>query len=222
MSGARMPHVALINPNTSSATTERMLAIARAHGSPSLEITGLTAQFGVSLITNAAELAVASDAVVDLARDLDPSVDAVIVAAFGDPGLDRLRKLHPMPIVGIGEASLLEAAAGGRRFAVVTTTPDLEASIDQMVAELHLADGYAGVVLTREEPRALMLLPDRLETALAAAITTAISVHGVDVVIIGGGPLAAAAKALTGYFSIPIIEPIPAAVRWISRDIAVG
>ncbi len=105
---------------------------------------------------------------------------------------------------------------------VVTTTPDLEASIDQMVAELHLADGYAGVVLTREEPRALMLLPDRLETALAAAITTAISVHGVDVVIIGGGPLAAAAKALTGYFSIPIIEPIPAAVRWISRDIAVG
>ncbi|WP_204275490.1 hypothetical protein, partial [Enterobacter hormaechei] len=52
----------LINPNTNAATTEAMVAIAR--GSMTrIAIDGMTAPFGVPLITNAAELTTAAEAV---------------------------------------------------------------------------------------------------------------------------------------------------------------
>ena len=53
----------------------------------------------------------------------------------------------------------------------------------------------------------------RLEAALADAVRLAITVDHAQAVIIGGGPLARAARALASQFDVPIIEPIPAAVQ---------
>ena len=138
-----------------------------------------------------------------------------IVSAFGDPGLAELRRALAVPVAGIGEASILEAGSGGRRFAVVTTTPELVSSIDAKVARLGLGASYAGVVLTKGEPIALTADAPRLETTLGAAIKDAIIDRRIEAVVIGGGPLAVAARALAPRFQIPIVEPIPAAVRWL-------
>ena len=64
----------------------------------------------------------------------------MIVAAFGDPGADRLAMRLSHPVIGIGEAAIRAAGRNGRRFAIVTTTPRLEASIRTRVDEL----GYRG------------------------------------------------------------------------------
>ena len=51
-------------------------------------------------------------------------------------------------------------------------------------------------------------------------VTNLITEDFADAVIIGGGPLASAAKDLKQFFDIPIIEPIPEAVRYLSRMIS--
>ena len=217
-----MRHVVVINPNTSASATGRMLEIARASADPRVVFSGLTAEFGAQLITDEPQLEQARRAVLALLDDVAPESAGVVVAAFGDPGLEDLRRALSIPVAGIGEAGLLAAAAGGRRFAVVTTTPGLVASIGAKVARLGLASRYAGTFLTAGDAVAIMADAASLESALAAAIMQAIGDGGADAVVIGGGPLAAAARALAPRFPIPIVEPIPAAIRWLEREWLIG
>jgi Asp/Glu/hydantoin racemase len=204
----------LVNPNTSPATTEAMLQIAR-QAAPSRDIAGLTAPFGAALITGEAALEEAARAVTSLAPLLGES-DGVIVAAFGDPGLTALRARLAVPVTGIAEAGMAEAALGGRRFAVVTTTPELVAAIARTSASYGHAGQFAGTHLTPGDPLDVMADPRRLVEALDAACRRAIQ-DGAEAIVIGGGPLAVAARALAGRLDVDLVEPVPAAVRLALR-----
>ena len=180
---------------------------------PAAKIIGVTARLGPPMILTADELAAAAPEVVALGLAEAPNVDGIIVGAFGDPGLAALREQINLPVVGIAEASMLEAAEGGRRFGVATTTPALIELIAARARELGLAHLYAGIRLTSGDPLALVADPERLVDALAEAVRQSIRRDGAEAVIIGGGPLGQAAIALAPRFTTPIIAPIPAAVR---------
>jgi Asp/Glu/hydantoin racemase len=59
--------------------------------------------------------------------------------------------------------------------------------------------------------------PARLRAALAAAVQACITQDGAEAVIIGGGPLGEAAREIQPMFTVPVIAPIPSAVRRIIR-----
>jgi Asp/Glu/hydantoin racemase len=219
-----MIRIALINPNTDVAVTDRMLSICRAAAPLDVEFVGLTAATGASVITNEAQLAAARLAVLQLVPRLHDGFHGAIVAAFGDPALAELSAELEIPVVGIGETSLREAARDGRRFCVVTTTPDLADSIGRAAAALGLAERFAGVVLTESDALAVASQPDRLLRELEAAIERAVDERKVSAVVIGGGPLAAAARSLAVRKSVVVIEPVPLAasriVDWIGERLA--
>lgn len=199
----------LVNANTSVETTAAMVAIAtEAAGEP---VQGLTARFGAPIITDPVALAIAAQAVVALAPDL-AKARAVIVAAFGDPGLHGLRARLSCPVTGLAEAGMAEAARISPRFAVVTTTPDLVGAIAARAASEGHAD-FAGTWVTPGDPATVMADPARLIAALATACQRAIAEGGAGAIVIGGGPLAVAARALAGSLPVPLVEPVPAAVR---------
>jgi allantoin racemase len=205
--------LALVNPNTSASTTAMMVDIARA-AAPGVEIEGLTAQFGEPLITTPAALVVAADAVQALAPELlERQPDGVIISAFGDPALQRLRDMLSCPVTGIAEAAMAEAAQEGRRFAVVTTTPDLAETIRDAAQTYGRGRLFVGIALTESDPVRLMADPARLELELVAACQVAVADLRAQAIVIGGGPLALAARQLRSRVEVPIIEPIPAAVR---------
>ena len=202
--------IALINPNTSAATTASMLRIAKEAAGTGIRIEGLTVPFGAPLITTPAALARATEAVVALAPQLH-AARAVLIAAFGDPGLPALRDLLAVPVTGLAEAGMREAAQGGRRFAVVTTTPDLRDGIaETAVAYGH--DRFLGTWTTPGDPVTLTSDAAALATALAAACDRAADA-GAEAIVIGGGPLAEAARRIAPTSPVPLIEPLPAAVR---------
>ena len=202
--------IALVNPNTSAATTASMLRIAKDTAGPGIRIKGLTAPFGAPLITTPAALARAAEAVVALAPQLREA-QAVLIAAFGDPGLSALRDLLAVPVTGLAEAGMHEAAQGGWRFAVVTTTPELRGSI-AATAVAHGHDRFLGTWTTPGDPVALASDAAALAAALAAACARAADA-GAEAIVIGGGPLAEAARQLAPTSPVPLIEPLPAAVR---------
>ncbi len=202
----------VVNPNTDRATTAAMRRIAAEAAPAGVVVEGLTVVRGAALITDPAALALAAEAVVeaeDAIRARAP--DAVIVAAFGDPGRARLAERLALPVVGIGEAGMRAGAAGGRRFAVVTTTPDLVGSITAMAEELGLAGQFAGVALTEGDAAAVTRDATLLPRALEQAGRRAIADWGVSALVIGGGPLAEAARGLA-LAGVAIVEPVPAAV----------
>lgn len=177
-------------------------------------VVGATALRGSTLIDDEEKLATSAEAVVEVALALDLSkYSGVIVSAFGDPGLEALRRSSPVPVTGIAEAGIIEAAQNGRRFSIVTTTPQLSSAINKRVIHYGYGDLYTGLRLTAGHPADIMKDPVLLEASLARACEAAISQDGAEAIVIGGGPLAVSAVSLRSRFSIPIIEPVPAAVR---------
>jgi Asp/Glu/hydantoin racemase len=172
------------------------------------------------MIVSAEALEAAAAEVEEIARTHRASPDGIIVAAFGDPGLAGIRAAMKLPAVGIGESSMLEAAAGGRRFGVATTTPLLKSKIDALPEALGLRSRYTGTRFAEGDPQELMRDPAQLRAALAGAVEACIAKDGAEAVIIGGGPLGEAACELQPMFTVPVVAPIPSAVRRIIRLVA--
>jgi allantoin racemase len=209
-----------VNPNTSTATTALMLARARDVAPAGLIIDGLTVPAGVALITDRAGLAVAESQVVSLRPQL--TGQGVIVAAFGDPGAVYLRAILKVPVIGIGEAAIRAAAAGGRRFSIVTTTPRLRPDIRARAIACGVEDCLASIRITEADPVALTNDPVRLEAALQDLVDRCIAEDGAEAIVIGGGPLAAAARAIAARTVVAIVEPVPAAVAWMTARLGLG
>lgn len=221
--------IALVNPNTKAATTAMMVEIAGEAAAgltigQNLSVQGYTVATGPEMIMSMEELSQAGtavDTVVCSLRGGVPDVpDALIVSAYGDPGLESAERYFPGRAFGIGTASMREAGDGGRRFAVATTTPGLVPAIDGLVQRTGLASCYAGVFLTRTGPFELAADPDRQRDELADVVAAAIRIGGADAVIIGGGPLARSARQLASGFQASLIEPIPAAVKAAAAALA--
>ena len=86
-----MPTILLINPNASEATTTMMADIAQRSAPAQWQILPRTAGRGPSMIVNATELAQAALEVEDCWREAPSDCAGIIISAFGDPGLERLR-----------------------------------------------------------------------------------------------------------------------------------
>lgn len=203
----------LINPNSNAATTLAMLSIAR-RVLP--EMNGWTAPVGPRMILDDAALAQAARVVGDAAL---PPASGVMVSAFGDPGRAALAARLDCPVVGIGAEAARAAGQGGRRFAVVTTTPGLRNSIDRLMR--RAGGDYLGTYITDGDALALMGLPDALDAALHDGILRAAD-DGAEAAIIGGGPLGAAADRLMARSPIPLVAPIPEAAAALGRLMARG
>jgi Asp/Glu/hydantoin racemase len=165
------------------------------------------------MIVTAEQLAAAASEVIEIGIREAPEVSGIVIGAFGDPGLEQLRGSVAIPVVGICEASMLEAAADGRRFGVATVTPDLAVPIEGRVRDLSLLHLYTGIRLTLTDPIALAADPARLQESLGRAVAECFELDHAEAVIIGGGPLGQAAIGLAPWFGRPVIAPIPAAMR---------
>jgi len=207
------PHILLINPNSSQATSDMMHAIASRAVAGRVGLKTVTASRNSGMIVTPEQLAASAAQVVELGSDHGRECAGIIVSAFGDPGLAELRRKVAVPVVGICEASMIEASQGGRRFGVATSTPELIEAIDQRAHDLGLAHLYTGIRCTAGDPVALASDPALLREALAGAVRACIDEDGADAVIIGGGPLGEAAEALRARFDQPVLGPIPCAVE---------
>lgn len=207
----------LINPNSSETTTAMMVGIARRDAS-GWNIEGQSASLGPAMITNEEELTASAREVLRLGLEAARRADVagIIVAAFGDPGLYELRARCDLPVVGLCESSMEEAAARVQRFAVATTTPLLAEAITREGAKQGYGDRFIGVTLTREAPLHLAADPEAQTRALGEAVEAAAGA-GAEAVIIGGGPLGESAAALSATCRTPVIAPIGSAVRKLVR-----
>lgn len=212
--------VLLINPNTSAATTAMMAALARAALPQALALRSATAARGAPMITSDAELATAVDEVLAIGLREARGVAAIVVAAFGDPALALLRARVAVPVVGIGEASMQEAASGGRRFGVATTTPGLADAISEAVARLGLSAQFSGTRIPPDDPLRLAADPGLQDRLLGEAVRACVEEDGAQAVVIGGGPLAQSAERLAGRFGVPVISPVAAAMRCVAALLA--
>lgn len=180
-----MKKLAVLNPNTTRSMTDAVVAEAMQHVAVGTEVVGMTAAEGCAVIDSRASYAIGARTALAMLRDVPADADAVLLACFGDPGLQELRRAATVPVVGLAEAVIAEAQGAGQRFAIITAGADWVAMLREYVsacgAAALLVDVYAlagnGKEL-RENPEFFRAEVLRRSTAAADAGATNLILGG--------------------------------------------
>ena len=204
--------ILLLNPNMSQEMTNNMAAIARTAVGERAEIIPITAKRGFPYIASRAEAQIAGGLVLEMIAEHARDVDAVVIAAFGDPGLAGARELFDLPVVGMAEAAVVTAALLGETFAVVTFSPLMTLWYSDCVYATGLGGRLKGVFTPKAPPARLSDVQTEIREDLIEMATTAARQHHADVIILGGAPLAGLAPQIASQVPAIIIDPIISAV----------
>lgn len=203
----------LINPNISESVTALIEAEARRTASPGTTLTAVTATFGVAYIETRFEALVGGYAAACLAGEHAAGHDAVIVAAFGDPGLPALREAVPVPVVGMTESALATACLLGARFSIVAISRRIVGWYHDTVQACGVADRLAGLRFLDAPLRDPGTVQADHEAALEALCRRCVDEDGADVVILAGAPLAGLARGIRDRVPVPLVDGVSSAVR---------
>lgn len=201
----------LVNPNMTVAMTDSMAAIARQVAGDRAEIVSVTAPRGFPYIASRAEAQIAGGITLEMIAENLEGIDAVIVAAFGDPGLAGAREIFDLPVVGMAEASVLSAAMLGDRFSIVTFSPVMSRWYSDCVMATGLGARFTGVRTPSGHAADVLAAREAQRADLVALAREAALLDGADVVILGGAPLAGLAPEIAGEVPAIVLDPIATA-----------
>ena len=140
--------VLIINPNTTAAMTVHVAAQLGLHLKAGTQILQRTAAQGASVIaTQQAFDTGAQTACAVLSQAVDEGLvfDKVLLACFGDPGLEAMRTITSAPIIGLAQACMQVAKQMNKPYAVVTAGAAWEAILLQRFRQWGQSDLFKGV-----------------------------------------------------------------------------
>jgi Asp/Glu/hydantoin racemase len=212
----------LINPNISESVSAliRDEALRSASSGTSVEV--VTARAGVAYIETRFEAMLGAHAAAQLAAEHHARHDAVIVAAFGDPGLAALREVLPCPVTGLTEAALATACLAGQRFSIVAISQRIRAWYAETVHAYRLEGRLASIRgLDEALPDIGAVQTDQGERLVRLA-ERCVAEDGADAIVLAGAPLAGLARGIRHRLPVPVIDGVSSAVRHAETLLALG
>ncbi len=203
----------VINPNISHSVSELIHAEARRSASAGTQITMLTAPLGVAYIETRFEAMIGAYASAVLAAEHHADHDAVILAAFGDPGLAALREALPIPVLGLTESALASACLLGHRFSIVAISQRIQAWYRETVDANGLLARLASIRALDRPLASIGSVQDDHAPALLGLCESCVRQDGADVIILAGAPLAGLARSLRDQLPVPVVDGVSSAVR---------
>ncbi len=203
----------LVNPNISHSVSDLIAAQARRSAGEAARIEVLTAPFGVAYIETRFEALIGAYAAAQLAAEHHASFDAVIIAAFGDPGVTALREVLPVPVTGLTEAALLAAQSLGQRISIIAISHRIQAWYREVVRAYGFESRLASIRSLEQPLQRIDSVQHDHGPALQALVEQAVREDGADVIVLAGAPLAGLARGLQGRVTVPLVDGVDSAVR---------
>ena len=205
--------ILLYNPNTSESITNTLYDTAKLVVSEGTTLVPMTAKKGFPYISTKVEAQITGTLVLEKIAEIHSQYDAIIIAAFGDPGLIPAKTLFNLPIIGLGEAAMLSACLFGKKFSIISFTNAMASWYEESVEVLGLQSRYAGF----RAIDGVNLTIDKIEKgpkkSLIESAKPAINREGGGVVIFAGAPLSGFKKIVQKEISVPVIDCAEAAVK---------
>jgi allantoin racemase len=204
----------LVNPNTTESMTDAIAAGAASVARPGTVVEAVNPPFGPASIENddderrcvpglLAQLTAAQQ------RPAETRPDAFVIACFGDPGLERARRLTGRPVLGIAQAAMHAAALAAGTFSVVTS---MSATVPRgwELAKTYTPAACLGVhacdipvLRIDSDPTTLQPIGALCEQALAA--------DGSRSIVLGCAAMARFAEPLRRRLGVPVLDGVAAA-----------
>jgi allantoin racemase len=135
--------------------------------------------------------------------------DGVILGCFGDPGLDALREVVSIPVVGPGEAAMHVASMLGRRFAIITVTESVVPSLERLARILGLDHKMASVRAVNIPVLELRRDIEFTMKRMTAESRKAIAEDKADVIVLGCMSMAfmEVTEKMMETLGVPVVNP---------------
>ena len=205
--------ILIVNPNTSRATNVRIRAVAARLVQEYDELEVMSAPSGIELIESAAQSVATIPAVLSVVEQRHAEVDAIIIAAFSDPGLSQARRAASCPVFGISESAMKTAARVADRFAIITLNAELRVAVEVNAAAYGFARQLTGVRILPWSVATVSENPSTYLKAFAEVCAQVVAEDGAGAVIIGGGPLSGIADAIADDLPVPVLDGVRCAVE---------
>jgi allantoin racemase len=203
----------LINPNISDSVSDLIRAEAQRSASADTTIEVLTAPFGVAYIETRFESLIGAYATAQVAAEHYARFDAVVVAAFGDPGLSGLREALPVPVTGLTEAALASAHLLGHRISIIAISQRIQAWYREVVDSYGFGSRLASIRALDRPLSSIGGVQEEHAQALKALAERAVDEDGAEVIVLAGAPLAGLARSLKGQLPVPVVDGVSSAVH---------
>ena len=205
--------ILVINPNTTASMTKKIAAAARAVARLDTEIVATNSQNGPTSIQGFLDVAKCVPGLLEeVSKHTD--VDAIVIACFDDTGLDAVRTLVSVPVLGIGEVAYHAASMIATKFSVITTLSRSVPGLESNLMRYGLAQKCVRVratdipVLKLEEgdPTTLFKIPSEIREA--------IDQDHAEAIVLGCAGMADLMAQLSEEFGLPVIDGVAAGVTF--------
>jgi len=159
------------------------------------------------------------ESVVELERE---GFDAVVPGCFGDPGIDALRELVTIPVLGPGATSMLVAANLGHRFSVVTVLESVVRPLENLARVTGVEPRLASVRQIGIPVLELNADPEATFRRLIDVSRRVVEEDRADVLVLGCGTLSFRAAELQQAVGVPVVNPLQVTLRMAELLVASG
>lgn len=215
--------ILVVNPNSTTSMTDKIVEAARAVAGAGVEIIGRTAHGAPASIEGHRDEAMSLPYLLKAVEEAEAEgVDGIVVACFDDPGIGACRELASGPVLGICEAAVKAASMVATSFSIVTTLPRSVPVIEHLVQRYGLAHQCRRVrsaaipVLALEEPGS------DARQKIRAEILRAIEEDHCEAVVLGCAGMADLTAWLSEETGIPVIDGVSVATRMIEALVGAG
>lgn len=215
--------ILVLNPNTSRLVTEKIEKVIRKVARKDVEVVVDCLKHGPEVLESYYDEARATPYSIEKVQQANrDGFDAVIIAAFCDPGIEALKEISDIPVYGTEEAAFSAALLLGNKFAILTEKKQKESVKAQHVRKLGLESRFAnvralgmGVVEIAEDERKVIDRAIELSRRM-------IDEDKAEVIIMGCASMAGYSAELEEKLQVPILDPVSVAYKMVEGLTEIG
>jgi allantoin racemase len=207
-------HILVINPNTNPKNTKVIADAISPYLTPSLQVDCVNPEKGPLGLESYYHNYLASVEVHKLVMDAErQGYQGVVIAAFGDPGVEAAKEIANIPVVGIAEASYALARLLATKFLVVVSADTAVPRQVAYIKKLGIPDwqyairpiGLTVLDVMKDRVSAKELVAKNCEIALKETNS--------ELIVMGCSGFSGLRSELEKHLKVPIIDPVVAGVH---------
>lgn len=215
--------ILVLNPNTSRLVTERIAGVVHQIARPETQVEVCQIAHGPESLESFYDEALATPYTIEAVQQANrDGFDAVILAAFCDPGIEALKEISDIPVYGLEEVSFSVALLLGNKFSILTEKKHKENVKAQQVRKHGLESRFASVRALNMGVVEIAAHPEKVKQTGIALAQKMIEEDGAEVIIMGCASMAGYASDLEQALHVPIIDPVSVTFKIVEGLAEIG
>jgi len=212
--------ILVLNPNISETNRKILIEALAPYQEPEIDIDVINAEKGPEGLESYYHKQIQGAEILPMiAKAEEDGYDGVVIACYGDPGIEAAKELVNIPVVGIAEASLLLAPILGHKFLVLASADTSVPRIERFIRQLGLNEGLGEVRAINPGTSWTIVdsLKDREKSKqlIIEACKRALEDSKAEVIIPGCSEMSEHTAVIQKELGVPVIDPVVAAVQII-------